>query len=164
MSLSVTKRNVRDADREILLTIYESSREIELSATDWGSELRRRFCEMQLDAQSRHYKEVYPEATHEILLVEDLAAGRLYLDKSLSQIAILDLTILPGFRRRGIATNILKELVAEAERTERSVRVYLEAFNPAQRLFLSLGFRQVPDEQINIRYEWRRHWDATPAA
>lgn len=155
MNSLYSTRPVTDDDREVLLEIYKASREIELSMTNWAPELRRRFCEIQLDAQTAHYKELYPDASHQIILVDEIPAGRTYVHRGDDQIAILDLAILAEFRGRGIGTSVIKRLQAEAEASSRFLRVYLEDFNPAQKLFITLGFRPVEDEQINIRYEWR---------
>lgn len=150
---NIELRQVLPEDRAILVKIYESSREIELSMTDWGEEQRRAFAELQLEAQLRHYAEAYPEATHDLILFGGEPAGRLYMNRGNTQIAILDITVLPEYRDRGIATHLIRELAAEAKVTKRSVRVYVESFNPAQKLFIGLGFQAVEQEGINIRFE-----------
>lgn len=146
-------RPVFPEDREILVKIYESSREIELSMTNWGVEQRRAFAELQLEAQTRHYAETYPDATHSIILFKGESAGRLYVNRGDTQIAILDISVLPEYRDRGIATQLIQGLISEARPAKKSIRVYVESFNPAQRLFIGLGFQAVEQEGINIRFE-----------
>ena len=135
MSRSVTLRPATDNDRELLLRIYEASREIELSTTNGDERIRRSFCKLQLDAQTRHYQEVYPDSVHSLVLIGGNAVGRLYVDRNETQIAILDITVLPLCRNQGIATHFVKGLIAEGRASNRSIRIFIETFNPAQKLF-----------------------------
>lgn len=151
----ITLRPVIEDDRDFLIRAYEASREIELGMTDWSGEQRRSFAELQFDAQVLHYSDVYPDASHQVILLERENIGRLYLDRGELQIAILDITIIPEYRRRGVATHIVRGILEEARTTERSVRVYVEVFNPAQEFFKGLGFDAVEIDGINVRFEWR---------
>jgi RimJ/RimL family protein N-acetyltransferase len=94
-------RPVTDADREFLLA-YASAREIELfhGTVD---EAMKRLIEHQFDAQSAHYASEYANARHEIITLAATGepVGRVYVNRSDEQIAILDITILSEFRRRG---------------------------------------------------------------
>jgi ribosomal protein S18 acetylase RimI-like enzyme len=141
-----------DDDREFLLRTYASSREIELSMIPWEDEQKRLFVEHQLDAQTSYYREKHPQATHDIILFKGDAAGRLYIDRTESEIAILDINVLPEFRRNGIATGIVSDLKAES--AGRSVRVYVEIFNPSQKLFAELGFTVESQTETHILFRW----------
>ncbi|MFL6386037.1 MAG: hypothetical protein ACJ71U_00995 [Terriglobales bacterium] len=58
---------------------------------------------MQWEAQKNHYAAQHPMASHEIVCIEDSAAGRLYLDRSGEKFHILDITLLPEHRNRAPA-------------------------------------------------------------
>lgn len=150
----ITLRSTDASDRELLVKIYEASRETELAMTNWGAEQRRSFAELQLEGQSRHYKEYFPKAVHSIVLKGDDEVGRLYVDRGENEIAILDMTILPQFRRSGIATRLVDELQKEAKATGRSLRVFVESFNPSRSFFSRLGFKATSQQGINIKMEW----------
>ena len=104
----------------------------------------------------RHYREYYPNATNNIIVKDNCRAGRLYVNCGETEFAILDLTVLPVFRRSGIATDLVRELQAEAPDQRRSLRVFVESFNPSQKLFSKLGFSITGSEGVNFRMEWNR--------
>lgn len=152
-------RPVTDDDRQFLLRVYEISREFELSMTQWEDSQKQAFAAHQLDAQTHTYQVKYPDATHDIIISRGTAVGRLYVDRGREQIAILDITILPEYRSKGIGGVLIKTLQDEASRTDRSVRIYLEHFNQSQKLFRELGFEVVPNDGIDLRFEWRAERD-----
>jgi RimJ/RimL family protein N-acetyltransferase len=150
----LTLRPITDAGRELLLRIYEASRETELSAVEWDANLKRSFIEHQFDAQDAHYRKHYTGATFDIILADGEPCGRLLVHRGESQIAIMDLTVLPEFRRRGIGGEMTRRVTDEAAGSGRSVRVFLEAFNPHQAFFTNRGFTIVEDDGVSRRFEW----------
>ncbi|MGE3466695.1 MAG: N-acetyltransferase family protein [Pyrinomonadaceae bacterium] len=142
-------------DRDFLVRVYEASREIELSMTPWSTAERLAFARLQFDAQTRHYGEVYPDSTNSVILYDGEPAGRLHLNRGPDQIAILDITVLPAYRLKGIATSLITSLQAEAKESGCSLRVFVEDFNPSQAMFLGVGFEIAAREGINLRLEWR---------
>lgn len=153
--LPVTLRPVNDDDREFLLRVYQISREIELAMTPWDDAQKLAFAEHQLDAQTYTYRVRYPDATHEIILFDGEPAGRIYVDRGAQEISILDMTIIHEYRRKGMGTSLIRNLQKEASETNRSVSIYIEPFNPSQKLFGELGFKIVPDEGVDLRFEWK---------
>jgi len=152
--LPVGLRPANDNDREFLLQVYQISREIELSMTPWDDAQKRAFAEHQLDAQTYTDRVQYPEHTHEIIVYEGVPAGRIYVDRGDREISILDIAVIHEYRRKGIGTSLVTGLQKEAAETNRSVSIYIERFNPSQKLFGELGFEIVPDESVDLRFEW----------
>jgi GNAT superfamily N-acetyltransferase len=140
----VTKYTLRDAsdgDREFLLEVYAAGRALELNALPWDDAMKRAFVEHQFNAQSDHYREHYPDAEHKVILVDGKAAGRVYVNlKDGVMIELLDITVLDKYRRLGIGTAIIEEMLRKGRDSNRVVRVYTEEFNPSLRLFERLGF------------------------
>lgn len=155
---SITLRPVTGDDRELLLRVYEASREPELAMMRWEPALKRAFVEHQFDAQDRHYREHYAGATFDVILYEGESAGRLCVYRGESQFAIMDITVLPEYRRRGIGGRLVSAIIDEAGRSGCSVRIFLEPFNPHQAFFVGLGFKVAEDDGVSRRYEW--HPDA----
>jgi len=147
-------RPVSDDDREFLLDVYASGREIELAAVPWDDAMKRVFVEHQYTAQDAHYKSEYPGSTHEIIVSDGESVGRMYLHRTEAQIAILDMAVLPRFRKRGVAATLVKRLQDEAVPLGQSIRVFLESFNPASEFFARLGFVQTSDDGVSRRYDW----------
>ena len=148
-------RPVTADDREFLLSVYAASREIELSMVPWDAAQRRLFVEHQSNAQTCHYETEYHDVKHDIILYDDDPAGRLFVSRGdPEQIAILDLTVMPEYRKKGIGSRLIRELQAEAARVGKSLRIYIENFNPSQELFRKLGFEVTDDSGVNLRFEW----------
>jgi ribosomal protein S18 acetylase RimI-like enzyme len=147
-------RRVTANDREFLLEVYASGREVELSMFPWTETQKREFVAHQLDAQSAYYLEKFADATHDLILFEGEPAGRVYVHRGEDLISILDLAVLTRWRKRGIGTSIITSLQKEAEETGRRLGVYVENFNPSQRLFRKLGFSVASEDEMNVYFEW----------
>jgi ribosomal protein S18 acetylase RimI-like enzyme len=153
--MPIELRDVCTADYPFLLEVYASSRAEEMALVPWNDEQRRSFLAMQFGAQDSHYRERFPQAGYSVILRDGLPVGRFYVLRKPDQIRVLDLTILPAYRNGGIGTQLLRDLIAEATQSGKSVRIYLETFNPSLRLFERLGFNSIAQEGINFLLEWR---------
>ncbi len=152
---SIELRTVTDADRDFLLRVYEASREIELGMTGWNGEQRRAFVKHQFTAQDTHYREHYDDASFDLILIDGETVGRLYVSRGDAEIEILDITVLPEFRNRGIGTSLVRGILAEAAASGRFVVIYIESFNPSQNHFAKLGFVPVGGDELVRRFEWK---------
>jgi ribosomal protein S18 acetylase RimI-like enzyme len=104
-------------------------------------EFRTVFLQQQFDAQSLHYRTYFPDATHDIILRGDNPVGRLWVDRQADHILIVDIALIPEGRGQGIGTGLLQVLIGEASSASKVLRIYVEQFNPALRLYERLGFR-----------------------
>jgi GNAT superfamily N-acetyltransferase len=154
-SLSVTLREVGADDEAFLLKVYASIRADELAQVPWSEAQRKAFIKMQFDAQQLHYRTHNPEATHDIILLNGYPVGRLYVARRKNEVRILDITVLPEHRNRGIGTPLIKELMGEAARAGMPLNVYVESFNPSRRLFERLGFVKTEEDGVHWLMEWR---------
>jgi RimJ/RimL family protein N-acetyltransferase len=153
--MSVTLRPVTPEDEEFLIKLYRSVRADELAQVPWSDAQREAFIRMQFAAQQDHYRTHNPGATHDIIVLDEEAIGRLYVARREGEIRILDITILPEHRNKGIGTPLVKDLMAEAARAELALNIWVESFNPSHRLFERLGFSVVDDDRVNHLMEWR---------
>ncbi len=146
-------RTVEDADRAFLVALYASTREEELAPVPWDDATKRAFLEQQFSAQDAHYRANYPGATLDVIEVAGAPAGRLYVHRGPSDIRIMDIALAPDFRGRGIGTELLNALVAEAAASGRKLSIHVEINNPARSLYDRLGFRPAGEEGIYILME-----------
>jgi ribosomal protein S18 acetylase RimI-like enzyme len=142
-------------DAELLFRIYASTRDEELGAVPWTPEQKEAFLRMQFAAQDAHYRRSYPDASFDLLIVGGMPAGRLCVWRAPSEVRIVDIALLPEFRRRGIGERVLRDLLAEAARTGRTVSLHVERTNPARRLYERLGFRTTADRGMYLAMECR---------
>jgi ribosomal protein S18 acetylase RimI-like enzyme len=150
-----TLRPVREEDEELLLEIYSSTRLDEMALVPWDAATKDVFLRSQFSAQWNHYLKYFPHAAHHMILVDEQPVGRLYVDRSQDKIHILDVTLLPQVRGGGIGTQILLDLMKEAEHTNQSCSIYVESFNRSLRLFQSLGFVKTGESGVSWLMEWR---------
>jgi ribosomal protein S18 acetylase RimI-like enzyme len=149
----VLLRPVVDADRAFLVGLYASVREEELAQVDWDQGLKDAFVEQQFAAQDAHYRTNYPGATLDVIEVDGRAAGRLYVHRGPSDIRIMDIALAPAFRGRGIGTELLRALMAEADASGRKLSIHVEMNNPARSLYDRLGFEPAGEHGVYVLME-----------
>jgi GNAT superfamily N-acetyltransferase len=157
--LRIELEPVRPAEhREVLLRIYRSTREDELATTDWGEEQQRVFVEQQFSAQDLYYREYYVDARFDLMKVGGEVVGRLYVDRDQGrfpgEIRLMEITILPEHRGRGLGAEILGVLIEEARAAGRMLTIHVERFNRALSLYYRLGFRELEDKGVYLLLGW----------
>jgi ribosomal protein S18 acetylase RimI-like enzyme len=154
MDAACRLRPVTDEDREFLFRLYASTRQEELAMVDWDAERKEAFLRMQFDAQTRYYAENYPGASFQVIEFEGKRAGRLYVDRWEAEIRIIDIALLPGFRRGGMGTALIREILAEGQERGLPVSIHVERMNPAIGLYRRLGFRLLEDKGVYRLLIW----------
>lgn len=150
----VSLRPVATADEVFLLRLYASTRADELALTGWDRTTQEAFVRMQQTAQSRSYHSTHPHARCDVILVEQRAAGRLYVDRAGPEIHVLDISLLPEYRGRGIGTRLLTTLCDEAGRDEKRVTLNVERTNRAFGLYRRLGFEVTRADDVYLDLAW----------
>ena len=74
-----------------------------------------------VEAQDAYYREHYDPATFDVIVVDGEPIGRLYVARWDDEIRIIDITLVPEHRRRGLGTALLRELLDEGARTGKRV-------------------------------------------
>ena len=150
----ITLRPIGAADEEFLVVVYRSTRQAELAQVPWTQEQKDVFVRAQYAAQKLHYAKEYPGASHDVICLGDVAVGRVYLDRNVDALHVLDITILPEHRNRGIGSTVLRRIMEEARASRKPVTIYLESFNPSLHLFRRLGFEQVSQSGFHCLLKW----------
>lgn len=121
--------------------------------------MKRAFVEHQFDAQTVYYVSQFPAARHDLITLSETgeSVGRLYVDRSDEMISILDITVLPEYRCRGIGSDVIGRLIDEARESGRNLQVHVETFNPSQSFFKARGFDTKGDDGLNLRLVWSPH-------
>jgi ribosomal protein S18 acetylase RimI-like enzyme len=136
-------RPVQDVDEALLYRLYASTRMDELAQVPWTEAQLDAFLKMQFDMQKRGYRMQFPAADHSIILSGEREIGRLLINRTDDELLLVDITLLPEFRGRGIGGSLLRELQNEATGEGKSVRLSVIPTNPARRLYERAGFSQV---------------------
>jgi len=144
-------RPVTAQDEDFLFRVYASTRAEEMTLVDWTEQQKANFLHMQFDAQTVHYKKHYPTAEYMVIECDDTAVGRLILEHTVQQHLIMDIAILPEFRKLGIGTTVIHDLMKLARQDNLPLVLRVEFFNPAIRLYSRLGF--VRTREVNSVYQ-----------
>jgi len=150
----ITLRPVQDSDDEFLVKVYGSTREQELAQVPWSREQKDAFVRMQWQAQKLHYAHEHPRAEHAVISIDGVPVGRVYLDRNGEEFHILDITLLPQYRNRGVGSFLLGQIMAEAKQTAKPVTIYVENYNRSLRLFERLGFSRAKEEGFHLLMKW----------
>ena len=151
----VALRAVEPDDRDFLLAVYASARANELDRVAWPPGQRAAFLKQQFAAQDATYRARYPAGDFRIIELDGTAIGRLYVGRLPGEIRVVDIALLPAYRGQGIGTRLIEDLMAEATAVGSAVTLYVEAFNPAHRLYGRLGFRTIGEHGVYELLEWR---------
>lgn len=157
-------RAVTEADLPFLQQVYASTRAEELAMTDWDAAQKSSFVAMQFEAQHRYYAENYAGAEWRVIEVDAQPAGRLYLHPRADELRIMEITLLPEFRGRGVGNRLLADVLARGQSSGRRVTIHVERFNPALRLYERLGFRLIEDKGVYLFLGWNPATRAVSAA
>ncbi len=143
-----------DGDIPFLMRLYASTREQELAPVPWTPEQKQAFLTSQFQAQRHHYRTYIGGCAFDVIEHRGQPAGRLYLEARRTQLYIVDITLLPEWRGKGVGTVILEALQGAARASGKGVGIMVEKFNPAMRLYMRLGFTNVADHGVYLEMEW----------
>jgi ribosomal protein S18 acetylase RimI-like enzyme len=128
----IHRRTVTTADDGLLRALFEQSRD-DLA---W---LPPEVVDRQYRARARQLAHDHPDAATQVLVVEGLDVGALVLDAQPDGVRVVDIVIARAHRGRGIAGNVLSQVITEAG--TRAVRLSVWSGNdPARALYDKLGF------------------------
>ena len=131
----VSTRRRLPEDTAFLLSVFASTRSLELDVLAAQGQGPEAFVRMQFEAQSRHYKASYPSAEHSVVLVDGKPAGQLVVDRSGAEILVVDIALLPRFRNAGVGSALVAGLLDEADEAGLPVRCHVWQADDGARRF-----------------------------
>ena len=155
MTTKITFRPIREKDMPLLLRVFESTRP-DVALSTLPDEQKSQFLQMQFRAQHQQYQARFPHAEYLLVLRENVAVGRLYVDRREDEIRILDLAILPEHRRQGIGSSVVAGLLNDADRVAKPVRIFIEKQHGGELAWYErLGFETTEEIETHILMQWR---------
>jgi ribosomal protein S18 acetylase RimI-like enzyme len=146
---------VQTSDEPFLYRTFASTRTDEMALTGWNEEQRESFLGMQYEAQRRSYRVQLPNAEYWVIRCGETAVGRLIINRTASEIHVVDIAVLPEFRRQGIGATLMKAIMKEAAQAAKAVGLHVERFNPALHWYERLGFKVIGSGPIYLEMVWR---------
>lgn len=155
MRRSLSLRPAAPPDEMLLRNLYASARQEEVSVWGWTAEQMAAFLHMQWSAQRSFYMAQFPNAVQSIVLQAQQPVGQCYVDYASDHLRLIDLSILPSFRNRGIGSDVLRDLQREATRRRIPVLLSVTIGNPARRLYERLGFILACSTELYASMRWQ---------
>lgn len=153
--MSFSLRPVSPEDESFLFQVYSSTRSEEMGLVPWNDEQKQAFLQMQFRAQTQSYQREFPGAEYLVILHDGVPAGRLTIEHSDEAVLLVDIALLPAHRNFGIGSGLIQDLKLEARNTGKPLRLNVENFNPAFRLYERLGFEKIDEAGFYYCMEWR---------
>ena len=141
-------RPITESDEAFLAKLYASTRTEEMAQSGWPQAEIDKFLLFQFKAQHKYYQMEYRKAAYDVVMLDGVDAGRLYIDRRKDEIRIIDIALLPDYRGKGLGGKLLRNILDEATRKELPVRIHVEYNNPAMRLYKRLGFKKTGETGV----------------
>lgn len=141
-------RPYQSTDLAFLQALYASTRADELAHVPWPDEQKAAFLAQQLSAREAHYAAQFPTAANDVVTVAGADAGRLMVNRGEDEVRLVDIALLPVHRGRGIGTALMTRLLADAAELGLPVRLHVDPYGTARRLYLRLGFASVSSDGV----------------
>ncbi|MFB9326040.1 GNAT family N-acetyltransferase [Paenibacillus aurantiacus] len=143
-----------ESDASFLYQLFVHTRLEEMQAWAWDETMQQQFLNMQWTARQHSYSLQYPAAEQLILHVRDERVGQALVNRTDSNLTLVDITVLPAYRGLGIGTAFIQELLSEAEAGAKNIHLSVLPDNPALRLYERLGFNKIESSSLHIQMVW----------
>jgi ribosomal protein S18 acetylase RimI-like enzyme len=132
---------VGEADRPFLQQLYRLVRWDEFASAGWPDQMLATFLDSQFEMQRRGYEAGHPDCEFYVVWRGETPIGRLFIDRSGPDLELVEISLLPEWRGKGLGSDFLA-LLQDEVRAGRCERVRLEVTpeNPARRLYQRMGF------------------------
>jgi len=154
-AMPVTLRPAHPDDEDFLYELYCSTRAHDIGVAGLMPAKQAAILEMQFNGQRQQYEMDFPEADHDIILLEGRPIGRVMVQRTAEQNIGVDIALLPEHRNSGIGGTLINQLLDEARNAGKPFRIHVERLNPAVRLYERLGFRTIGETPTHFLLEWR---------
>jgi ribosomal protein S18 acetylase RimI-like enzyme len=148
MTRGPDRRPEAEADGAFLFALFASAHGASLAGLD--PPLRDRLLRQGFAGQRTTYRARYPAACFEVIELDSVSIGRIVTDRGADAVTLVDIVLLPEWRRRGLGTRLIGETMAAARSAGLPLRLSVSADNPgARRLYARLGFAAVRADDLH---------------
>jgi GNAT superfamily N-acetyltransferase len=145
------RRAAAATDEEFLRELYATTRP---DLAGWDDAARATFVDIQVRAQRQGWEARHPGSTDELILLDGRPVGRIWIAWTPEECRLVDMALLPELRRGGIGTEIVGEVLAEADRRGVPARLTVERTNgPSLAFCARLGFVAVAEDPVYVQLE-----------
>lgn len=159
-----TRRCDPQREAAFLFEIFAELRAPELSASGLDAKALRDLLAMQHVCQLGWYRQLYPQARHELLLHDELAVGYWLIDDAGAALTLVDFALLASVRGQGFGQRALRALQRRAAKRSGAIRLRVRRDSPARRLYERCGFEVAEADELDLAMEWRAAQPHTTAS
>ncbi|MCK9394147.1 MAG: GNAT family N-acetyltransferase [Methylobacter sp.] len=148
-------RPVHEHDQEFIATLYRSTRD-DLLGLPMDPVFIDNLIRSQQQIQALGVQQNYPNAQTKVLEYQGRLLGRMIFEHVAGDMRLIDIAVLPGAQRQGVARYMLQHLqqLAGAHQASLSLCVFKNNLK-ARKLYLSAGFQIVDEDEISEQMCWR---------
>lgn len=139
--MKITLKPLLPSDMEFIKHVYKSTRTKELATMRATEEQKNQFLDFQFKAQHAHYLSTFKGIKLNIINFNKNNIGRLYIWESDQEIRLVDISLLPKFRSKGIGSKLLKSIIEESNSRNKILNLHVLQTNRALKLYQRLGFQ-----------------------
>ncbi|HDS1679054.1 TPA: GNAT family N-acetyltransferase [Pseudomonas putida] len=148
---AVTLRALQSDDMAFIERLYAETRAEEMSRSGWPAEQVATFLSQQFHTQHAYYQAHYSGAEFLVIAHEGKAIGRLYRFWGPAKVNLIDIALVAEYQKQGIGSALVDEMVRRADAEGLLVELFVETYNPAQRLYSRLGFAVINQSGVYLR-------------
>lgn len=152
LGINLRPEMLQDAD--FILDLFVAVRSLEFAAMGWPATTLRAFLANQSRLQNNHYAVACPGLLRLIIAAAGTPVGRIYLCPCSDTLRIVDISLLPNWRGRGLGTDLLAAVQTMAAARGVGVGLSVRRGNPAARLYRRHGFVQRPGAGLDVEMHW----------
>lgn len=138
-------------DEPFLRELYATTRP---DLAGWDEASHKAFVDLQLRAQRHEWETAFPRSADELILLDGRPVGRLWVAWLANACVLVDMILLPEFRRAGLGTQLVGGVLAEADRRGVPARLTVDRANgPSLAFCARLGFVETGGDDVFVRLE-----------
>lgn len=108
---------------------------------------------MQIEAQSRYYRQTFPDADYCLICLGGERIGRLIVDRRGDEIHVVDFALMPHCRGLGVGGGLIRQLLAEADAERLTVSLNVLRGSAACRFWERAGFTSRGGDEVYLAME-----------
>lgn len=128
--MEISERAALQSDMEWLEPFYESI-------------MRPYYIELNIEWDDTKFREYFDPDLTKIIQADSIDIGMLKVEERDDCIYLGDIQIASAYRNKGIGTHLIKTVIKTANLVNKPMRLRVLRGNPAQNLYLRLGFREI---------------------
>lgn len=152
MNEQVVLRRRCETDADLLLALFSDTVAVQFALLPQPQ--RRQLIEQQFDAREHQYRQNWPDAIDEIVIVDGTACGRRLWHENGAEIRLIDIALLSSARGSGIGSELICDLQRRSDANSKPLRLSVLAGNPASTLYRRLGLVDIGQDSIYLHMEY----------